>query len=392
MRSRLLLASVASATALLCAFVTLGQTSKAPATSPYLISAKAGGVNFVSGNVNVVRSSGISGVLLEGDEISVGDRVTTDMTGKAEILLNPGSYLRIGGNTSFHFISTDLENLKLSLQSGSAILEVLAADEFKVVVKLPHSALQLTRSGVFRLDVLSDGSAKLSTFKGKAYLGATGSTEVGAGRVASIFNGGLSVSKFDRDTNDPLDLWSKERGKDLTRLNAKLQRAPLSNSLISSFNQRGWGLYNSFGLWVFDPVRRMWCFLPFGYGWSSPYGWAYDYDLWRCRLPNYVYNQPWYPPVGGGPTGGGGTTATPSVNEERRVRMHTPPFQRMETSQSAAETSVIRRPERSETPSSSPNFPSSTPSTSSPPIITMPTVSSPPPMKSGEVTKGKPDN
>jgi len=391
MRSRLLLASLASAIALLCSFAVLGQTSKAPvkapATSPYLISAKAGGVNFVSGNVNIVHSSGISGVLLEGDEIAVGDHVTTGMTGKAEILLNPGSYLRIGGNTSFSFISTDLENLKLSLKSGSAILEVIAADEFKVVVKLPHSVLQLTRSGVFRIDVLNDGSAKLSTFKGKAYLGPAGSTEVGPGRAASIVNGGVSVSKFDRDTNDPLDLWSKERGKDLTRLNARLQRDPLRNSLLSSFNQRGWGMYNSFGLWVFDPVRRMWCFLPFGYGWSSPYGWGYDYDLWRCRLPYYVYNPPWNPP-----TGGGGTPVTPSVNEARRVQMHTPPFQRMETSQSASETSVIRRSERSETPSSSPNFPSSTPSTSSPPIMTMPTVSSPPPMKSGEVTKGKPDN
>jgi len=354
-----------------------------------LISAKAGGVNFVSGNVSIARTSGTSGVLLEGDEIAVGDRVTTDMTGKAEILLNPGSFLRIGGNTSFKFVSTDLENLMLNLQSGSAIFEVIAADEFKVIVRLPHSVMQLTRSGVFRIDVLSDGSAKLSTFKGKAYLGPRGSTEVAAGRSASIVNGGIAVSKFDKDANDPLDLWSKERGKDLTRLNARLQRDPLRNSLLSSFNQRGWGLYNSFGVWVFDPARRMWCFLPFGYGWSSPYGWGYDYDLSRCRLPNYVYYPTWYPSSGGG--SGGGTPATPAVNEARRVQMHTPPFARMETSQSAAETSVIRRSERYEMPSSSPNYPSSTPTVSSPPIFAPPTASSPPPMKSAEPTKGKPD-
>ena len=389
MRSRLLLASVAGAFSLFCVMASNSQTktTKPPTTSPYLISAKAGGVNFVAGDVSVIRKAGTSGVLLEGDEIAIGDRVSTGDDGKAEILLNPGSYMRIGGGTSFSFASTDLENLKIDLQSGSVVFEVIAADEFKVAVKTPRTDILLTRSGVFRIDILNGGFAKLSTFKGKAYIEPNGKTEVGAGRTASIANGGVSVSKFDKDTNDPLDIWSKERGRELTKLNARLQRDPLRNSLLSSFNQRGWGLYNSFGLWVFDPVRRMWCFLPFGYGWSSPYGWGYDYDLWRCRMPWYVYNQPWNPPSGGGPVGGG-TPPTRSINEERRARMHTPPFLRMETSQSASESSVIRRPERSEFPSSSPNFPTSTPTTSSPPIIVAP--SAPPSVKT-EVTKGKPD-
>jgi hypothetical protein len=316
---------------LLCAFTAFGQSDKTSTASQYVISAKAGGVNFVEGKVTVTRRAGTSGVVVEGDEIQIGDRVTTGDDGMAEILLNPGSYLRLGHDSSFEFGSTDLENLKLNLRSGSAVVELYATDEFKVTVKLPQSELQFTRSGVFRIDVQSDGTAKLMVFKGKAYVGQGGSTEVESGRMAAIVKGGVSVSKFSKNSADALDIWSKSRSKELASLNGKLQRDSLRNSLLGSFNNRGWNLYNSFGLWVFDPGSRRWLFLPFGYGWSSPYGWDYGWDLWRCRMPWYVWNPTYYPPT---PpvTGGGGNPPISAANEARRQRMHTPPFQRAEQS------------------------------------------------------------
>jgi hypothetical protein len=63
----------------------------------YIVSARAGGVNYVEGTVAVIRKSGRSGLLLKGDTLEVGDRVSTGANGKAEILLNPGSFLRLGG-------------------------------------------------------------------------------------------------------------------------------------------------------------------------------------------------------------------------------------------------------------------------------------------------------
>lgn len=314
-----------------CAFPALGQTDKTPTLSQYIISAKAGGVNFVEGKVSVMRRAGTSGVVVEGDEILIGDRVTTGDDGLAEILLNPGSYLRLGHNSSFEFGSTDLENLKLNLKAGSAVVELYATDEFKVTVNLPQSELKFTRSGVFRIDVQSDGTAKLSVFKGKAYVGPGGTTEVESGRTAAIVKGGVSVSKFNKSSADELDVWSKSRSKELASLNGKFKRDSLTNSLLGSFNNRGWNLYNSFGLWVFDPGSRRWLFLPFGYGWSSPYGWDYNWGLWRCNMPWYVWNPTYYPPT---PpvTGGGGNPPISAANEARRQRMHTPPFQRAEQS------------------------------------------------------------
>ena len=109
------------------------------------------------------------------------------------------------------------------------------------------------------------------------------------------------MAKFDRDTKDPFDVWSKERGKNLMKANAQLQQKALRNSLLTSFDQRGWDMYNSFGLWIFSPLRSSWCFLPFGDGWYSPYGWGFNSDIWWFDLPRYVYR----PPANGGATGGG---------------------------------------------------------------------------------------
>jgi FecR protein len=394
MRRKFLLTSIVSMLALAYASMISAQDPRLAgvAGDKYVISAKAGGVNFVAGTVSVVRKDGTSGHLLMGDELQIGDRVTTAADGKAEILLNPGSYLRVGGNTAFEFVSTDLENLRINLKSGSAVFEVIAADEFRVSVKMPQTEVALTRSGVFRLDVLADGTAKISVFKGKAYVGPAGQTEVASGRTAMLVKGGISVSKFDRGTNDALDIWSKERGKELSKANAQLQRNSLRNTLLTSFNHRGWNMYNSFGLWVFDPFYRRWCFLPFGYGWSSPYGWGYDFDIWSCRLPWYVYREPYYPPnSGGGGTGGGstGSRVTPIVSAGDRRAI--PPFERIQgtgggggSSSRSSDNNVIINSGRGRDSSPPMSSPSSSPA-STPPIVS-------PPPASTETVKGKPGN
>jgi hypothetical protein len=325
MRRKWLLAFLVGLLASFCAVSATAQTEKTPTIGQYIISAKAGGVNSVEGKVTVMRRAGTSGLLLQGDEVQIGDRVTTGDDGMAEVLLNPGSFLRIGHNTSFEFGSTDLENLKVNLKAGSAIFEVIATEDFKVSVKLPQSEVQLTNSGVFRIDVLADGSGRLSVLKGKAFVGPGLTTQVAAGRTAAIVTGGVSVSKFSKSSIDDLDVWSKSRSKELASLNDHLQRNSLRNSLLGSFNNNGWNLYRSMGLWVFSPGRG-WVFLPFGYGWSSPYGYEYGWDLYRCQMPWYIWNS--YPP----PASSGGVTSLPTRGDTkaRRQREQTPPFQRVE--------------------------------------------------------------
>ncbi|MCV5132938.1 FecR family protein, partial [Escherichia coli] len=77
------------------------ETLRAAAGDKWMISARAGGVNYVEGDVAVVRSNARSGRLLKGDMVEIGDRVSTGTSGKAEILMNPGSYIRLAGNSAF---------------------------------------------------------------------------------------------------------------------------------------------------------------------------------------------------------------------------------------------------------------------------------------------------
>lgn len=302
-------------------------------TDNYVISAKAGGVNYVEGKVAIARKDGKSGLLLKDDSIEIGDKISTGADGKAEILLNPGSFARLAENSKFEFVTTDLDNLKLKLSGGSGIFEVYADDDFKVSIDLPDADFELTVSGVYRIDVLADGSGKISVWKGK-YLAGVEKTEVKAGRIAIVKGKNASaIAKFDRDNKDAFDVWSQLRAKEASAINKRLQRIALSNSLLASYNRGGWNRFNTFGLWVLDPFTRRWSFLPFGSGWYSPYGYSYGFDLYRCRMPDYVYYNP--PIVTPTPTNNNNqmTAEQIRIREERRQSAQTPTFQRFENNQ-----------------------------------------------------------
>lgn len=297
----------------------------AAAGDKYLISAKAGGVNYVEGTVTLARKNGTSGRLLRRDEITVGDKVSTGDDGRAEILLNPGSYMRIGKNTEFEFKTTSLDDLQIRLNSGSALFEVFASNEFTVRVITPKAKFLLVESGVFRVDATTDGGAKISVLRGKALMADNVATLLKKGQFGFMKDGSSSVGKLNGEPSDDLEAWSKSRGKDLAKQTAMIKNPTVGNSLLSSFNRGMWGMYNSFGLWVWDPFRNSFCFLPFGSGWNSPYGYGYNNYIGGYHLPTTVY----YPTVR--------TPPTPTERDARVLRVGSlnsaptiPPFVRLQ--------------------------------------------------------------
>jgi hypothetical protein len=282
----------------------------------YVISAKAGGVNFIEGKVSIARKSGKSGYLLKGDTVEIGDKISTGADGRAEILLNPGSFVRLAPNSEFEFLTTSLDDLRLKLSKGSAILEVYADKDYTVMINTPDSQYVAVKSGVYRVDILADNSSKLEVWSGKAQVN---NQEVKGGRTATVNRGQTTVVKFDRDEKDELETWSRTRSKELTKLNERLERRALRNTLINGFYSNSWNMYNSFGLWIYDTSISGYCFFPFGYGWRSPYGFGYGWNAWNIRLPYWVYYQPINPVVN---NSGGNNNAN---NTDRR--RNNPPFQ-----------------------------------------------------------------
>ena len=346
------------------------------ASSLYVISAKAGGVNFVEGKVTVARQNGKSGQLLKTDKLEIGDVVSTGANGKAEILLNPGSFVRLGSNTDFGFTTTSLEDLQLKLSGGSAMFEVITDNSFTFAVNTPKAKFYIVKSGVYRVDVLNDGTGQIEVWKGKAQLDDANATELKGGRQAKLNGNQATVAKFDRDEKDALELWSKTRAKDLAKINARLQDSAFRTSLMSSYFRSRWSLYDSFGLWVYNRFYGSYCFLPFGYGWSSPYGHYYRRDIWYYNLPPVIYNSP--PPVtttlptlasGATPPTKGGTRQ--STRDQEQIKI-VPPYRRVQKD-------IGQFPTDSQT--DTPYFPSMVPSmipSSPPPPVVIQSPSAPP--------------
>ncbi len=374
MKKNLLYIFTTSALVCLSSVLVFAQNNQSvsPVGNPYLISANAGGVNYIEGKVSVTQNNGRSGYLLRGDKLEVGEKVSTGADGKVEVLLNPGSYIRLADNSSFEFGSTSLDDLQLKLNRGSAIFEVITDDDFNFAVNTPKGKFNIVTSGVYRIDVLGDGSGKIEVWKGKAEVGESNAVEVKSGRTATANGNQVAVEKFDRDDKDALELWSKDRAKELAKVNSRLQRGNLRNSLLNSFNRRGWNIYNSYGLWVLDSFSGNYCFLPFGYGWSSPYGYGYGRDIWYLRMPNYVYYQPptnqTSPPQVG--TLRSGASVPSRINNTNR-RDAVPPFQKV---QNDVGMRPVYRDSNPAVFDNSPRFPTQVSTPQAPPTLISPTT------------------
>src|SRR5689334_10473095 len=87
---------------LLCFALAVTMSVEAQNREKYVISAKAGGINQITGDVTLRREGAKSEQrLTSSDDLESGDVVSTGVDGRIEVLLNPGSYLRVGANAEF---------------------------------------------------------------------------------------------------------------------------------------------------------------------------------------------------------------------------------------------------------------------------------------------------
>jgi hypothetical protein len=257
----------------------------------YVISAKAGGVSYATGSVRVDRmATQKRHILAKGDEINDGDMINVGETGNVEILLNPGSFLRLAENTDIQFADTNLESLLLKMLNGSALIEASAIGgeggaDIRIVT--PQSTISLEKSGIYRLNV-SANATEVFVWKGTATVG---NEIVKAGRKAVLQKGATVVAKFDKEeSRDALDLWSKDRSKELAKINSKIRSRDLTRAFSGYSN--GFYDFNRFGgFWAFNRLTGTYCYVPYGFGYgSSPYGYSYDRGIYWSNNNSGSYN------------------------------------------------------------------------------------------------------
>jgi len=257
----------------------------------YVISAKAGGVSYATGSVRVDRiATNKRHILAKGDEINDGDMINVGETGNVEILLNPGSFLRLAENTDIQFADTNLESLLLKMLNGSALIEASAIGgeggaDIRIVT--PQSTISLEKSGIYRLNV-SANATEVFVWKGTATVG---NEIVKAGRKAVLQKGATVIAKFDKEeSRDALDLWSKDRSKELAKINSKIRSRDLTRAFSGYSN--GFYDFNRFGgFWAFNRLTGTYCYIPFGFGYgTSPYGYSYDRGIYWNNNNSGSYN------------------------------------------------------------------------------------------------------
>ncbi|HJQ26760.1 MAG TPA: FecR domain-containing protein [Blastocatellia bacterium] len=300
--------ALAALALLLLAGLALGQDRKklpADEADMYTVSAKIGVLNIVEGDVSYKRDQAEWVRLTAGDELREGDAVKTGASGRAEILLTPGCYLRLAENSSFVLDNPHVYQFRLTLTSGSAIVEASALDG-PMIVATPKNEFSIIKEGLYRFNLMADGRAEAIVRKGRLTVG---NALIKGDQKVTVENGQPLVAAFDKKRMDSFDTWSQDRARDLIALNKRLsQRDLMSNALVGNSSL---GFVSN--VWIYSRRCGCYTFLPFGRGFASPYGWDYDVcnPFWNfySYYPSYPWGTGYY---SGGRSGSGSGSGTGS--------------------------------------------------------------------------------
>jgi hypothetical protein len=204
--------------------------------------------------------------------------------GRAEVLLTPGVFLRMGEDSAFRLVRNSLEDTQVELVSGAVLIECAELLENNAVTfKYKDYSFTPQKAGLFRLDA---EPGRLRVYDGVVGVTAAATeTKVKRGKEMML-DGGVELAKFDPEVGDPLFRWSKRRA-------GYIAMANLSAAKNLSDSGRSWHT----GGWFMNPYFGMLTYVPMGYL-NSPFGFGFygPQTVYRAYAPRPVY----FPSTGGG--------------------------------------------------------------------------------------------
>ena len=222
--------------------------------------ARPGTVNYVEGAV-YLNGNRLTNKEVGSTDMNAGQILRTG-TGKAEILLNPGIYLRVDDHSAVKMISPDVTPTQVELVRGRAAVEVDQLLKQNVVQIVDHGVTtQLVKTGYYEFSAIHP---RAMVFKGRAEVQeGNGKWEAikGDHELPLVADAHLKAAKFQPDPQeDALMNWSKLRSEYLAEAN---------NQIAGEYY--GAGFYPG---WYWDPW--MWDYTYLGWGpFYSPFGWGY---------------------------------------------------------------------------------------------------------------------
>ncbi len=188
-----------------------------------VISAHSGTIHYTEGQVSL-DGNAVQPKFGEFPEVKSGQVLATQ-DGRAEILLTPGVFLRLGENSSFKMISNQLSNTRLEVQSGEAMIEVgeLLPDN-AIAVVFHQGDVSIAKRGLYRFD--SDPS-RLRVYEGEASVVSPSAdpTIVHKGHELIFGEAKLEARTFDAKETDEFYRWSARRDEYVAEANITSAKA-----------------------------------------------------------------------------------------------------------------------------------------------------------------------
>lgn len=190
-------------------------------------------INLFEGGVVGERNQKLlavsAGMVLEDHDV-----IRTDKTGRAEILLQPGNYLRIDSDTQFSLQSDQYDQMRIKLESGSVTFETLG-NEWEVPgyfnnlsngydlirVITPRGEVFVTPASICRINITKEGATEVFVRKGEAFLNGQ---LVKAKKGALESNGSITINDRNPKIEDNFDSWCRERAQQLVEANRTLKK------------------------------------------------------------------------------------------------------------------------------------------------------------------------
>jgi len=231
--------------------------------------AQPGTLNYVEGQVS------LAGVPLTMQSVGKTTLQPTQLletrTGRAEILLTPGVFLRVGANSAVAIVSPEIMHTEVSLVRGKADVEVdQIYKENLILVDQQGTQTQLLKAGLYAFNTPSQS---VRVFDGKA---AVSNLDAPQDAKHVVIKGGHKLlltgeptkpAHFDKDgSEDGLYAWSSLRSEYLGAANENLATEYAG---VDDFYSGWFWDQNLFG-YTWLPGDGM-MFSPFGFGFYSPY-------------------------------------------------------------------------------------------------------------------------
>ena len=249
----------------------------------HIVSARAGLIHYVEGQV-LLNEQPVVAKASQFSEVREGEYLRTG-EGRCEVLLTPGIFLRLGENSQIQMTSSRLSDVRFKLLAGSAEVEADELKDHAVTVDTGSAQVRLEHAGLYRLDAAQGAAPRLRVFSGEALVTASDSEYRVKAKKELELSGDFQQAKFDPESTDALDRWSKRRASYLSAANVSSSSMAYyggSGSYGGYGSGYGYGYgygYGGYGFgssnWVWNPVFGMFTFLPYSNVAWSPYGYGF---------------------------------------------------------------------------------------------------------------------